>query len=517
MIYTRISSDPNDTEKGVARQEQDCREYVADHKDMVLVGAPYCDNNVSAWSGADREEWNKVLGLVERGEIDGIVTWHLDRVVRRMNDLGVLLGLVKKHGIHVYSVKGGDVDLASPTGVMVAQIVTAVAEQESGHKGERVARAKRQHAEDGKPGSGPRPFGFRKDKITHDEGEAQALKDAVEAFLDDKPKHSLSKAVQVIRESGYPMTTRRLREIFLSGRIAGRRDYVSMEMRRARKDGKSPGYFYDVGMDSTDAVWDPIIDVPTWQAVRGILLQPDRQRAGARRSNSLLAGLAVCGQCGGYMTHGGDRYQCNPTHRSIGDTYACGGVSARSELINNSIRDICKAAILEMEEIKVQTVIAPNAKRRADLQAQRSELLEAHDGLIRIFGQTPMAQHDSGALRAQVAELNERFEAVEAELSDLDQFELDTAGLELRADLLDGGDEAMHRRVIHALIQEVIIYPVGKGKNRAKHPFPDSWDVWWRGSERPVREGMADTSVRAEVAARRAARAAAKPNDFDAR
>lgn len=503
VIYTRISSDPTDEEKGVTRQEEDCRAFVKLRR-LELVGPKqvYKDNNTSAWSGARRDEWQEVLKLAEAGQIDGIVTWHMDRIVRRMSDLVKLLAIVEKHGLSIYSATGGRFDLASPEGVMVAQILTAVAEHESSHKGVRVARAKRQNAEDGLPGSGPRPFGFQEDKIRHDEGEAAALKAAVEAFIAD-PRHRLSEAVAVIERHGYDMTARRLRTLLVSGRIAGRRDYVSMEMRRNRRDGKALGYFLDVGPDSPPAKWDEIISYDQWLLCRSILLDPRRTRSMPRRANSLLAGLIVCGQCGGYMTHGGSRYQCNPGHKTVDNANGCGGVSARSELINSSVLALCKATILEMDDVKIQTMVTPDAMRRHELLGQRANLVGAQQGLLETFAETAIARSDPHVFHAQVRELERLIEEVNDELAELTEVELTTAGLELKAELLDEGDEATRRRIIDALIQEVIIYPVGKGKDRAKHPFPESWDIWWKGGSRPVRRGMAKTSVRMATAARR--------------
>jgi len=295
------------------------------------------------------------------------------------------------------------------------------------------------------------------------------------------------------------MTTRRLRPILLSGRIAGRRDYVSMEMRRNRTDGKSLRYFYDVGPNSPKAAWDEIVSYDQWMRCRAILLDPARERSMPRRANSLLAGLIVCGQCGGYMTHGGSRYQCNPGHKTVGKAFACGGVSARSELINRSVLDLCKAAILDNPDaMKLSTTLTPDARRRRELHDQRDNLIEAQKGLMKLFAQTALARSDPGALTAQVAEIEDQVASIDLQLAEITDLEITTAGLDLRSELLDGDDEDMQRRIIEYLIQEVIIYPVGKGRNRANHQVGDSWDVWWRGAERPQREGAALVSVRME-------------------
>lgn len=99
--------------------------------------------------------------------------------------------------------------------------------------------------------------------------------------------------------------------------------------------------------------------------------------------------------------------------------------------------------------------------------------------------------------------LQTQIDEVDAELGELTQAEVAAAALDLRADLLDSGDEVTQRRIIGALIQEVIVYPVGRGVRRERHPFPESWDVWWKDAARPTRPGMANSSARWEAAARR--------------
>ena len=58
-IYARLSLDRDATGLGVARQEEECREYAAVRG--WVVGEVYVDNDISATSGKRRPEFERLL------------------------------------------------------------------------------------------------------------------------------------------------------------------------------------------------------------------------------------------------------------------------------------------------------------------------------------------------------------------------------------------------------------------------------------------------------------------------
>lgn len=95
-IYTRISLDKAGGAAGVGRQIDGCR-HLAELEgwsiDEVLI-----DNDLSAYSGACRPEYERLLELVRRREIDVIVAYHPDRLYRRLADLVELTKVVASAG-----------------------------------------------------------------------------------------------------------------------------------------------------------------------------------------------------------------------------------------------------------------------------------------------------------------------------------------------------------------------------------------------------------------------------------
>jgi DNA invertase Pin-like site-specific DNA recombinase len=77
--------------------------------DEVLI-----DNDLSAYSGACRPEYERLLDLVRRREIDVIVAYHPDRLYRRLADLVELTKVVASAGVEIRTVAAGHVDLKRP-------------------------------------------------------------------------------------------------------------------------------------------------------------------------------------------------------------------------------------------------------------------------------------------------------------------------------------------------------------------------------------------------------------------
>jgi site-specific DNA recombinase len=115
-LYLRISSDQRDG-AGVERQERECRE-LADrlgwHITRVLI-----DNDVSAYTGKRREDYETLLDLIRTGQIDAVITWHTDRMRRRPVEQEQYIELCDKQNIANVAVQIGQLDLTTASGQIV--------------------------------------------------------------------------------------------------------------------------------------------------------------------------------------------------------------------------------------------------------------------------------------------------------------------------------------------------------------------------------------------------------------
>src|SRR5207245_2007510 len=108
------------------------------------IGRVYVDNDISAFSGKRRPQYERMVADVKAGTIDGIVTYHIDRLVRRPIELEQFLQVCEDAKLSALATCEGDIDLGSRDGQFMARVVGAVARKESDDKSRRL-RSK--HAE----------------------------------------------------------------------------------------------------------------------------------------------------------------------------------------------------------------------------------------------------------------------------------------------------------------------------------------------------------------------------------
>lgn len=374
-IYVRISQDREGAGLGIARQEDDCRALC--ERRGWTVAEVYADNDVSAYSGKPRPAWARLLADVKHGTVEAVAAWHVDRLTRSPVELEEVIDLADRHGLALATVTG-EVDLATPTGRMVARILGATARQEAEHKAERQRRQRRQSAEAGKvSGGGTRPYGYGSDFVTIDEDEAIVIREAAARTLAGESLSSICRELKsrgVTTPTGGGWQPRTLRRVLTSARISGRREHRA----RASSD-TGTRYLGDI---VADAVWPAIISAEDSDRLRVILTDPARQKfSPATGRTYLLSGILRCGRCGGSMCGRPKgqtpRYVC--PNMPGGTT--CGGTATVAARTDDHVRDMVLLALASEDlaaRLRNRDELDPQlpARVRAD-ELQLEELAEA--------------------------------------------------------------------------------------------------------------------------------------------
>jgi DNA invertase Pin-like site-specific DNA recombinase len=253
----------------------------------------YVDNDISAGGARKRPAYTALLEAVELGAVDAVIVWDLDRLHRRPIELEEFFNVCDKAGLHKLASVGGDVDLATGEGMLVARIKGAVAAEEIAKISRRSKRKKQELAERGlPPGGGRRPFGFADDRISHVPIEAAALRHAATRIFAGEPLRAIARDFNEHGPApvfGGPWRSGALWKALTAPRTAGFREY----------HGEIIG----------EAAWLPILDRTTWERVRRILTDPARRTNAEARKYLLSGGIARCGKCGHNMVG-------RPHHRS---------------------------------------------------------------------------------------------------------------------------------------------------------------------------------------------------------
>lgn len=189
-LYARISLDRTGEGLGVQRQIDECVAL------CQTLGWPepavYKDNDISAASGKRRPGFERLLADIESGKVDGLVAWHLDRLLRRVKDMTRLLDALEasRGVVPVAFVRAGEIDLTTASGRGLAHILAAIAQIESEQKGERVAAKRRQEAHSGRA-HGPLGYGYGPDQQIVPE-EAEVIRDVAARILAGETLYSIA-------------------------------------------------------------------------------------------------------------------------------------------------------------------------------------------------------------------------------------------------------------------------------------------------------------------------------------
>lgn len=309
------------------RQLTDCRQF-AERLGWRVVDC-YIDNDISAYRGTRRPEYERLLADIDDGKVDAVLTWHLDRLNRSPLELERLIGLLDSRQVTIQTVTAGVLDLGTPSGRAVARTLGAWARYESEHKSERICARKHQSALQGAPNGGAnRPYGYEDDKVTPVPAEAKIIREAMRRFLAGTPTAVICRDLNA---RGVPTTGRRvwlssnLDQILTSPRIAG--------WRQAPKGRSSrvPGQFL------ARAQWPPIVSRRAVARAQELMADPTRRPGSHCR---LLTGIAVCGICRQplrLVRHRGKpaRYACQPG--SSRTDARCGHVSIVAEFLDDYV------------------------------------------------------------------------------------------------------------------------------------------------------------------------------------
>jgi site-specific DNA recombinase len=329
----------------------------------------FVDDDISAYSGKKRPAYRAMLDLLDQGSATGVIVWHTDRLHRSPRELEEYIDVCERRGVITQAVQSGELDLSTPSGRAVARTLGAWARFESEHKSERVKRASRQAADEGRWTGGTRPFGWQIiDGVpTIDQAEAALVKDASSRLLAGESMGSVVRLFNASSTStmGKAWNYSTLRQV----------------MKRARNAGLSSWHGEILGASQFPA----LVTEDAWRAVVSLLDNPARRRSQSNRARWLLAGIAQC-ECGETVKSGaaGTRsginqpiYRCRvsgPGHvaRRAADiddevTKTMVGILSRPDaLAHLSVSSVNDSAELQAEAVTLRARLTESADSAAD-------------------------------------------------------------------------------------------------------------------------------------------------------
>lgn len=157
--YCRISRDKRGTAEGVETQHHE--NVNAAEELNETINETFVDNDLSAYSGAERPDYQRLIESIKAGRVRLLIIRHADRLHRDTGEVLAFIKVARAAGIKIFSsMKGGFYNLDKASGRHDLIRDTNDAEHESAHRGERVADARKRQARNGEWKGGTRPYGW---------------------------------------------------------------------------------------------------------------------------------------------------------------------------------------------------------------------------------------------------------------------------------------------------------------------------------------------------------------------
>ena len=437
--------------EAVARQREDALE-LAERRGWTVTDV-FEDNDVSASGKRTRAGFEKMLSALKDGGVSAVVSWNLDRLTRNRRDTVRLIETCQAHNVTIALVRGSDLDMSTPSGRLVADVLASVARAEIETKGDRQKRANLQRAKAGKPHAGRRAFGYNKTGAAPVINEAELVRQGFTEALKGASLRSIARQWNTsgtTSTAGNPWRPDSVRGVLLNQRYGGRRVYR--------------------GEDMGEGTWPAIVSAEDALAVRAILSDPSRSTTDQREPRYLLTSIAECGRCDdgakvatSRTQHGSRIYKC--TQR--------GDLARKADPIDELVTELIIARLSQPDaQILALDGESPVPGLMSDLDAQRGRL----DASARLFGEGTIT---ASQLATITTECRDRIERGEAEIARI------TRGNTL-AEIMASGDvraawEAMgvsqRRQVVGLLFARIVLEPVARG---ARTFDPESIRIEWR-------------------------------------
>jgi site-specific DNA recombinase len=465
-VYVRISRAKDGTTLGVDRQEPPCRE-LCDRKGWTVHQPIYCDNDLSAYSGRKRPQYQRLLQDARDGVISAIVAWDADRLTRQPVENEQLIELCEKYGIALATVTG-EYDLATSGGRMHFRIKGAVARHESEHRAERVRLKHEELRAAGKFHGGQRGFGHRvvpvivddaiRYRVELDEAEAEHLRAAARRVLRGGAISAIVKEwnspnSRVRRPKDRLWDTPKLRELLTSPRIAGLRQN---------------------GHELVEADWPAIISRDEWEQLRAILGDKPTRKGPKEPRAYLGSGVYICDLCGTPML--GQARLGIPAYACRRERGGCGRLHRMAKPLDDHLRDevLDKLASPKFRAKLERIYGAADADAAAELVAKRDGALARLKQLRDLAGD-PTVEFDVDDFAAAKRNLDRVISEATTKLADLPASNA-LAGLpdtpELLHKLWERATLDRRRALVRLAVDEVIVKAPGGGKRFRPDAFP---------------------------------------------
>lgn len=451
-LYERVSTEKQDRDgHSIPEQKERLEKYCSVYGWKNF--AHYTDAGISG-AKTDRPALNRLIKDIEKGKVEKVLVYKLDRLSRSQKDtLWLIEDKMLSHNCDFISISE-NFDTSTPFGRAMIGILAVFAQLEREQIKERMSMGKVGRAKSGKRNGGRPPIGYDyiDGRMVINEYEAMQIKEIHRLYQEG---YSMKLIGKTFREKGYShkygqWIENRIKTCLMNKVYIGKIKYQDE--------------FYD-------GEHEPIIDEDTFNRSLAIWESHDYSASNNHGKRSYLCGLIWCKQCSARFGLSTSRYKRKYYHY-----YAC---YSQRKTNASMIRDVnCKNRTYRMEELdsiifgeisklslepdSISELVESREDNSGKIKMLRKEIPKIEKQRSRLMDLYGLGTFSLDEIQEKIEPLNEQLKNLENEIASLENEKAlpEKEAVKLLSswrDILESGDFDLIKSLLTALIERIDI------------------------------------------------------------